>query len=74
MILKLACICWVWSKRIETQVKSHGNTFRELLSSRLHVCGEYRRLLALSHPYLLFANKFAIMNAGIARKGSRILG
>ena len=37
MILKLACICWVWSKRIETQVKSLGNTFRELLSSRLHV-------------------------------------
>ena len=37
MILKLAGICWVWSKRIETQVKSHGNTFGELLSSRLHL-------------------------------------
>ena len=37
MILKLVCIEWFWSKRIETVVKSHGNLFGELLSSRHHV-------------------------------------
>ena len=37
MILKLVCIEWFWSKRIETAVKNHGNPFGELLSSRLHV-------------------------------------
>ena len=47
MILKLACICWVWSKRIETQVKSHGDTFQELLSSRLHVVGVGKVLLLI---------------------------
>ena len=37
MIFKFVCICWFWSKKIETQVKTHGNSFIELLSSRLHV-------------------------------------
>ena len=37
MILILASIGPFWSILIETKVKSHGNSFWELLSSRLHV-------------------------------------
>ena len=37
IILKLVCIDWFWSKRIETQVKILGNSFGKLLSFRLYV-------------------------------------
>ena len=40
MILKLVCICEFRSKDYMTQVKSLGNTFGELLSSRHYVGGE----------------------------------
>ena len=47
IILKLVCIEWFWSKRIETAVKSHGNPFGELLSSRLHVLKDlWHKLMA----------------------------